>query len=121
MKNIPTFEQFINESRLNEGLTVAEYIKLSKDADDDFWVGLAETAAKKLKLAPNKALWISSEDDDPKYGAIQEYWISFSDHQDVSREFEGESFKYSRKGNILFYEEQGVSAYILADAVYRKL
>lgn len=121
MKNFLTFEQFVNESQINEKLTVANYIKLSKEAGDDMWVNYAETALKKLKLAPNKALWISSDDDDPKYEAIEDYWNSFNDHQDVSREFDGENFRFSKTGNILFYEDQGIEAYIIADSDYKRL
>ena len=127
MKNLKTFSEFVNESKINEDYTVANYIKDSEG--DDFSIKTAEAILKLSKSKPNDLLWITSEDDDNNWDAIAEYWDKEANSEDVSKKLTGTSEPAGRgsywaadlKIPMFKYEEQGIEAYVIPAKIYKTL
>lgn len=127
MKNLKTFSEFVNESKINEGYTVANYIKDSEG--DDFSIKTAEAIIELSKSKPNDLLWITSEDDDNNWDAIAEYWDNEANSEDVSKKLTGTSEPGGRgsywsadlKIPMFKYEEQGIEAYVIPAKIYKTL
>ena len=129
MKNLKTFNEFVNESKLNEGYTVSDYIRNSKSFKDEESVKVAETILKMAKLKASDMFWITNEDDDDKFDEIEEYWDENSKPVDVSKKLTGEDEPAGRgsywaadlKIPMFKYEEQGLECYVIPIKIYNKI
>ena len=124
MKNLlPSFEEFLNESALNEALyTIDKYIKDSKG--DDFWIGIANKVVKLMKLPANQIIWVTSDDDDENWESIEDYWNDNAKPDNVADDMlDGEdgTFYFDKKIPMGQYEESGISAYMIPVKVYKTL
>lgn len=125
MKNLlPSFEEFLNESALNEAslYTIDKYIKDSKG--DDFWIGIANKVVKLMKLPANQIIWVTSDDDDENWESIEDYWNDNAKPDNVADDMlDGEdgTFYFDKKIPMGQYEESGISAYMIPVKVYKTL
>ena len=129
MKNLKTFSEFVNESKINEAYTVADYIEDSKSMGDSNSVKIAETILKLGKVKDTDMLWITSEDDDDNWDAIVDYWNEYAGYDDISKKLTGKNEPAGRgsywaadlKIPMFKYEEQGIECYVLPTKIYNTL
>ena len=125
MKNLlPSFEEFLNESSLNEAslYTIDKYIKDSKG--DDFWIDIANKVVKLMKLPANQIIWVTSDDDDDNWESIEDYWNDNAKPDNVADDMLGDedgTFYFDKKIPMGQYEESGISAYMIPVKVYKTL
>jgi hypothetical protein len=124
LKNLKTFEEFINESALNEAslYTIDKYIKDSKG--DDFWIDIANKVVKLMKLPANQIVWVTSDDDDDNWESIEDYWNDNAKPDNVADDMLGDedgTFYFDKKIPMGQYEESGISAYMIPVKVYKTL
>ena len=126
MKNLlPSFEEFLNESALNEALyTIDKYIKDSKG--DDLWIDIANKVVKLMKLPANQIVWVTSDDDDENWESIEDYWNDNAKPDNVADDMLGDesdnaTFYFDKKIPMGQYEESGISAYMIPVKVYKTL
>ncbi len=120
MKNLQTFDEFVNES-LNENYTVQAFIKDAKRDGADYIADIAQKIAEYLEENPKNLFWISSEDDDKKFKKIEDRWNRFAYAENLSDEFDGEDVEISGNIPVAKYTEMGIPAYILPISFYKKL
>jgi len=129
MKNLKTFTEFVNESKINEAYNLADYIKDTENDGDGEWAKTAQNILKLSKLKANELLWITSDDDDDKWEEIGNYWNDNAKDEDVSKKLTGVNEPAGRgsywaadlKIPMFKYEEQGIECYVIPAKVYKTL
>ena len=129
MKNLKTFTEFVNESKINEAYNLADYIKDTEDDGDGEWAKTAQNILKLSKLKANELLWITSDDDDDKWEEIGDYWNDNAKYDDVSKKLTGTDEPAGRgsywaadlKISMFKYEEQGIECYVIPAKIYKTL
>ena len=134
MKNLQTFQEFVNENSnntlnpVNEAYTLDNFLEDSEG--DDFWVKTAENILKYTKLKGKDLVWVTTEDEDDKWDDIAEYWDNEAKSiEDVSKKLTGVEepagmgsyWQMDSKIPMLKFEEQGIECYVLPLKVYNKL
>lgn len=117
----------LNESNLNEALTVKDYIQMAKQDGDRDWVKIAQNCIKLLKVEEKGVYWITSEDDDPKWDEIYDM---FNGSENVTKNVfghtegpdgRGSAFYFDNKIPMIKYEAQGIETFLVPKAVYDTL
>jgi hypothetical protein len=131
LKNLQTFSEFINESeksKINEQITVTEYIEYSEG--DDEWIKIAQNCVKFLKINGNSIYWITSDDEDEKWDDIENFWNDKANYQNVTKfiagsnegpDGRGSAFYGDTKIPMIKYEASGINTYVIPVSVYKKL
>jgi hypothetical protein len=105
MKNLLTFEEFVNESNktINEGYTLANAIKDTPD-EKEIFLGIA----KLLKAKPNQVVGNDDDEGDKKLLAI---FREISDWKKVEELSDFDSYYYSKKSNVVKQDAGGFRIY----------
>jgi hypothetical protein len=110
MKNIPTFEQFINES--SSDYTLTDYYNNAKEYDEEGLMKLAMDAAHMIGTTPAKIDVFSSEDGDDNYDKAEERFNKAGDGKAFNNE-SGTSSWYSKRANIVKLQDESSIAYLV--------
>lgn len=110
-----------------EAITVEDYIEYSEG--DDVWIEIAQNILTLLKLEGNAVYWVTSEDEDPKQPKLERIQQR-AKTENVTVQITGEkegpdgrgsAFYYDLKTPMVYYEGQGIQAWIVPVNVYKKL
>lgn len=104
MKNIPTFEEFINEA--NSEYTLKDYYNNAKENGEEGLAKLLIDAAKMMGLTPIKIEVFTSDDGDDNFDKAEDAFYKAKDATPFNNKTFTKTTSYSKKTNIVRIEDE---------------
>ena len=143
MKNLKSFNEFVNESygNINEAILDLGSVDTLEDdmenrKDDDEWLGYYEELSKLLKAKPSDILVVSQEFDNFDYGDIDDFdkWyqdafldLTYSGQKGPEKIIDANpdnlyvmNFTIYPRTGFAYYQESGLDIYYFVDKKWRK-